>query len=251
MEKIRVAVSGAAGRMGSRIIALLPEEFRLTGSLEAKGHPAIGTSRFTDDCDAALKDAQVLIDFTSPAATMTHLASAVRHGVGIVIGTTGLTETELEAIDQAAKKIPLLVAPNMSVGINLLCRLLPMITEVLGQADIEIVEAHHNAKKDAPSGTALRLLEVIQKARSGTRTVFGREGREALRDASEIGVHAVRGGDVVGDHTVHFLAQGERIEVTHRASSRDTFALGAIRAAKFISGKPPGRYSMEDVLFGK
>lgn len=209
--------------MGSRIVSLLDADPGMTlfRAFEAGDAP-----------EAAIDGADVLIDFTSPVATVEHARLAARLGVALVIGTTGLSSDDQRALDEAAKIIPILVSPNMSVGVTLLCRILPMIAKTFG-SDIEIVEAHHGAKKDSPSGTALRLRDAVQPARDHA-----------------IPVHAIRGGDVVGDHTVHFLAHGERIEITHRATSRDTFALGSIRAARFIVGKPPGRYAMEDVLDG-
>jgi 4-hydroxy-tetrahydrodipicolinate reductase len=253
--------------MGGRIIALTTEsnEIRTTGALEAVGHPAVGRDAgliagcgelkvaVTSSCDKALAGARVLIDFTSPAATLEHARVAAAHGIGLVIGTTGLSKNEEGELCDLAKKVPLILAPNMSVGVNLLFKIAPLITKALGaDYDIEIVEAHHNKKKDAPSGTALRLLDVILETRDQTRAaaVYGRDGADAKRNAGEIGVHAVRAGDIVGEHTIYFATQGERVELTHRASSRDTFARGALRAAVFLAGRAPGRYSMEDVLFG-
>ena len=265
---IRVAVAGAGGRMGGRIIALASEssEFKVIGALEASGHPVIGRDAgivagcgeikvvITSDCTRSLEGADVLIDFTSPSATIEHIQIALQHNVPMVIGTTGLEKDGEKIIEQASKKIPLIAAPNMSVGVNLLFRIAPLIAETLGEDyDIEIIEAHHNKKKDAPSGTAMKLLDLVSSAAGIEKenSVFGRKGLDAKRKPREIGVHAVRAGDIVGEHTVIFATTGERIEVTHRASSRDTFALGALRAAKFLIGKPAGKYSMADVLFKK
>lgn len=254
--------------MGCRIVALAAESraWKLTGALEAQGHPAVGRDAgllagcgelriaVTSDIQKGLADAQALIDFSSPSATPLHAAAAAERGLALIVGTTGLTETAEDALAAAAKRIPVIAAPNMSVGVNLLFRIAPLIASALDEAyDIEIVEAHHNRKKDAPSGTALKLLELLQAARGGAqaaRAVQGRHGADVPRRTGEIGMHAVRAGDIVGDHTVFFATQGERIEITHRASSRDTFALGALRAASFLAGRPPGRYGMDDVLFG-
>ncbi len=251
--------------MGGRIIALAAASTSAipAGALEAAGHPSVGKDAgltagcgelgipITFEIQKAFANAKVLIDFSAPSATVRHSEAAAERGLGVVIGTTGLSDADLKSLAEVARHVPLIVAPNMSLGVNLLCRIAPQIVKALGSAyDIEIIESHHNKKKDAPSGTALRLLDVILDARNATRTdaVWGREGRETARREGEIGVHAVRGGDIVGDHTILFAGQGERIELTHRASSRDTFALGALRAAVFIAGKPPGQYTMEDVL---
>lgn len=254
--------------MGCRIVALAAESstWRVTGAVEAPGHPAVGRDAgllagcgelqipITADLDRGLAHAQALIDFSSPAATARHAEAAAARGIALVVGTTGLTAEAERALEAAARHVPVIAAPNMSVGVNLLFRVAPLIAKALDAAyDIEIVEAHHNRKKDAPSGTALRLLQVLQAARGGREAapaVHGREGADALRQPGEIGMHAVRAGDIVGDHTVHFATQGERIELTHRATSRDTFALGALRAASYLAGRPAGRYSMDDVLFG-
>lgn len=254
--------------MGCRIVALASESrtWKVSGALEAQGHPAVGRDAgllagcgelkiaVTSDIPKGIAGAQVLIDFSSPSATPYHAAAAAERGIALVVGTTGLTRAAEDALSDAAKRIPVIAAPNMSVGVNLLFRIAPLIASALDEAyDIEIVEAHHNRKKDAPSGTALRLLELLQSARGGAaraQAVHGRHGADAVRRPGEIGMHAVRAGDIVGEHTVTFATQGERIEITHRASSRDTFALGALRAASFLVGRPPRRYGMDDVLFG-
>jgi 4-hydroxy-tetrahydrodipicolinate reductase len=251
--------------MGCRLVALAAErpDLRLVGALEVTGHPAVGRDagivagcgetriQVTSDIGRVLAEAQVLIDFSSVTALPAHIDAAVERGVGLVIGTTGLTSEHESLLLAAAARIPLIAAPNMSVGVNLLFEIAPLVTRALGEAyDIEIVEAHHNKKKDAPSGTALRILDLVLEARGRDRAdaVFGREGAAATRRAGEIGVHAVRAGDIVGDHTIHFVADGERIELTHRASTRDTFAIGALRAARWLGGRPAGRYTMKDVL---
>ena len=266
-EPIRLAVIGAGGRMGCRIIALAGErpDLKVTGALEAKGHPAIGSDAgmvagcgalhvtVTSDPDKALAGTQVAIDFTAPSAVPLYAAAAAEHGVALVVGSTGLTGPEEAIIAGAAERVPVLVAPNMSIGVNLLFRLVPQIAAALGgEYEIEILEAHHNKKKDAPSGTALGLLDRILEVRESSRdqVVYGREGMIGARRPHEIGVHAIRAADIVGEHTVLFATAGERIEITHRASSRDTFARGALRAALFLAAKPAGRYAIADVLFG-
>jgi 4-hydroxy-tetrahydrodipicolinate reductase len=193
--------------------------------------------------------ADVVIDFSSPAATRALAEVAAAAGIAIVSGTTGLGDDARAALDTASKKVPVAWEPNMSIGVHVLGELVKRAIAMMGgDFDIEIVEAHHKLKVDAPSGTALRLAEIAKNARSGARLVHGREGKPGARTPSEIGVHAVRGGDVVGDHSVHLLGVGERIELTHRASSRDLFASGALRVARWIAGKPAGRYTMADVL---
>jgi 4-hydroxy-tetrahydrodipicolinate reductase len=191
----------------------------------------------------------VAIDFSSPGATTELCEVAAKAGVAIVSGTTGLGEEAHTALDRAAQRVPVAWEPNMSVGVHVLAALVERAIAMLGpDFDVEIIEAHHRLKVDAPSGTALRLAEVARAARGGARLVHGREGRPGARAATEIGVHAVRGGDVVGDHSVLLLGAGERIELVHRASSRELFASGALRVARWIVGKRPGRYRMEDVL---
>lgn len=253
--------------MGGRIIALSTEsrDARLTGALEVKGHPSIGRDAgivsgsgelkvpITASLEKALADAEILIDFTAPSAIVHYAETAIARGIGLVIGSTALNADETAAIEKASKSVPVITAPNMSVGVNLCFRLAPMIAEALGEEyDIEIVEAHHNKKKDAPSGTALRLLDGILASRKSTRdrAIYGRGGMTGERPQGQIGVHAVRAGDIIGEHTVVFATGGERIELVHKAHSRDTFAHGALRAARFLAGRPAGRYSMDDVLFG-
>jgi len=195
----------------------------------------------------------VLIDFSLPPALEKVLASCVNRGCAFVSGTTGFAPEHWDALEEAAKVIPVLHAPNFSTGVNVLCRLAAQAAKVMDDSDIEIVEMHHNQKKDSPSGTADRLLQVVcetleRDAEADTR--HGRRGDVGARTKREIGMHALRGGDVVGDHTVIFAAQGERIELTHKASNRDTFAKGAVRAARWLAGKPAGRYTIDQVLFG-
>lgn len=221
---------------------------------ELAGVGAIGT-RLTADVGAlASSGAQVLVDFSTPAALVRVCAICAKSGIAIASGTTGLDDAALAALDAAAKHVPVLWEPNMSVGVHVLASLLARAVTALGDDyDLEIVETHHRMKVDAPSGTALRLAEVAKTARSSctkipSRFVTGREGKPGARSSDEIGVLAVRGGDVVGDHTAFLFGDGERIELTHRASSRDLFARGALRAGRWLIGRPAGRYSLDDVL---
>ncbi|HSA58672.1 MAG TPA: 4-hydroxy-tetrahydrodipicolinate reductase [bacterium] len=262
----KIAVAGAVGRMGTRIIAniLSDSGFELVGALESPGDSALGKDaglvagdgecgvKITDSLDAVMPRADVLIDFTAPQTTLAHLEIAARHGKAAVIGSTGHGPEERKAIESLAKRLPFVMASNMSVGVNVLWKVVADAARLLGDGfDVEIVEAHHRLKKDAPSGTAMTTAEVLAKALGrdlAKDAVYHREGLIGARKSNEIGIQTVRGGDVVGDHTVLFLGNGERLEVTHRATSRDTFALGALRAAKWIAGKPNGLYSMADVL---
>ncbi len=265
----RIAIAGAAGRMGKTLVeAVVQSDYGLkvaVGTVLAEdpalgvdlgllaGVQALGTKAVTD-LSAHLSDFDVLIDFTSRPATLQHLDVCRRHGKAIVIGTTGFSDEEKQQISATAREIPVVFAPNMSVGVNLCLKLLDMAARVLGdEVDIEIVEAHHRYKKDSPSGTALRMGEVVANALGRNLSevaVYGREGMSEERDRKTIGFATVRAGDIVGDHTVIFAGLGERIEITHKASSRMTFAKGAVRAAAWLQGKPAGLYSIDDVLFG-
>ncbi len=258
-----IAVNGAAGRMGRRLVALAHEDSALAvvAALEHAEHPALGQ-------DAGLLagvgeihvnllprlegSPRVIIDFTLPAGARQMLQLGREQGIGLVIGTTGLTADDHRLIDEAARDVPVLQAPNMSLGVNLLFALAAQVAQTLGDDyDIEIIEAHHRFKKDAPSGTALGIAEAICAATGKSLEkdlVHGREGAQAERKRGEIGMHAMRMGDVVGDHTATFATLGERIELRHVASTRDVFAHGALRAAKWLAGKPAGRYTMKDVL---
>ena len=261
-----VVVAGAAGRMGNRLVALLQEdkELRLVAALEAPGHPALGRDAgeaagvgrlavpITADPEAVLGKDRILIEFSVPEASLAHARLVARQGGRAVIGTTGFTPAQREELAAIGRSIAILVAPNMSVGVNVAFRILADMARMLGDDyDVEIVETHHRFKKDAPSGTALRMAEVVAEAlgRDLAKTaVYDRHDKLAERTRKEIGMAALRTGDVVGEHTVTFGALGERLELTHRAQSRDNFARGALRAARFIATAKPGLYSMQDVL---
>jgi 4-hydroxy-tetrahydrodipicolinate reductase len=265
---IKAVVTGAAGRMGSRIINVLStsEGIRLSGAIERKGHPLIGQdscgpaglppggvlTMIMDDFAAAVKAADVLIDFTFPETSLEHIKACAALGKPIVIGSTGFTKDHLGEVNKYVQKIPCVLSPNMSVGVNVCYKLLADMAKTLGHDfDVEIVELHHRMKKDAPSGTAVRMGEVVANALGRDyRQVanYHREGITGERTKEEIGMQTVRGGDIVGEHTVYFIGMGERIELTHRAQTRDMFARGAVRAAKWVAGKKPGLYDMQDVL---
>jgi 4-hydroxy-tetrahydrodipicolinate reductase len=262
---IRVAINGAAGRMGRRLVDLVSheEDMSVVAALEHPGHAELrrdagelaGRGHLGVPLAATWAAAtDVLIDFSVPAGAMPRILEGAQKGVALVIGTTGFTGEEQAQIAEAARRAPVLYSPNMSVGVNLLFRLAAEVAAALGEEyDIEIIEAHHRFKKDAPSGTALRIAEEIAAATGrnlAKAVVYGRHGASAERKPGEIGIHAVRAGDIVGDHTVIFSGLGERVEVVHRAESRDTFVRGAIRAARFLVGKKPGMYAMGDVLGG-
>ncbi len=252
-QPLKIAICGSSGRMGTRISALAmesPEIFKTVAHIDrVTANPAEKTPAGVADLPPGV---DVLIDFSAPVATRLMIASCVKYKTAMVIGTTGLTAADHALIDQAAKTIPILQATNTSLGINVLLAIVAKTAQQLGPAyDIEIVEAHHNQKKDAPSGTALSLAQAICQATGrdiDQAMVHGRHGGDTPRKAGDIGMHAVRMGDVIGEHTVYFATAGERVEVKHTASTRDTFARGALRAAAFMAGKPPGRYSMNDVL---
>ena len=261
----RVAIAGASGRMGHMLIEAVraAPDCRLAGALDVAGSPAIGTDAaaflgaasgvpIVSDLRAGLADAQVLIDFTRPEGTLAHLAACRELGVQMVIGTTGFSDAQKDEIADAARDIAIMMAPNMSVGVNVTLKLLEMAAKALATGyDIEIIEAHHRHKVDAPSGTALKMGEVIAQALGRDLkdcAVYAREGITGERDPSSIGFSAIRGGDIVGDHTVLFAGTGERIEITHKAASRATYAQGSLRAVRFLAGKDKGLYDMFDVL---
>ncbi|MBK7461756.1 MAG: 4-hydroxy-tetrahydrodipicolinate reductase [Betaproteobacteria bacterium] len=265
MNKTRIGIVGAGGRMGRMLIeaCLKDEQLSLGAVFDTPGSPVIGKTAgelvgmasdvvVTDDLAAGLKNIDCLIDFTRPQGTLHHLELCRQAGVGIIIGTTGFEAEGKEAIAAAAKDIPIVFAPNMAVGVNLVFKLLDTAARILNQGyDIEVVEAHHRMKIDAPSGTALRMGEVLANALERDLkecAVYGREGVTGERDPSTIGFATIRGGDIVGDHTVMFCGLGERVEITHKASSRQPYALGSLRAARFIAGRASGLFDMQDVL---
>jgi 4-hydroxy-tetrahydrodipicolinate reductase len=263
---IKVVVAGAAGRMGCRLVALVRDStaLMLAGAIEGSGHHAIGEDAgetagsgrsgvaITDDLAALMDRGEVLIDFSAPEATLEHFRIVAQHRRAMVIGTTGLNPSQLEEIKGLARQVPCVLSPNMSVGVNLIYKVIGEMAKTLGDDyDIEVIEAHHRLKKDAPSGTALKIAEVLARAVNRDLDqvgVYSRKGLIGERTKQEIGIQTIRAGDIVGDHTVLFGGMGERIEVTHRASSRDTFARGALRAARWVVRQPPGLYDMMDVL---
>jgi len=215
---------------------------------ELAGLGPLGTRVVEGLAALAQARAEVIIDFSAPGATLSLAPLAAAAGSALVSGTTGLSEDARAALDRASARVPVLWEPNMSVGVHVLTELVSRAALALADWDVEIVETHHRAKVDAPSGTALRLAETVQRARAGARLVHGREGRPGARQVDEIGMHALRGGDVVGDHEVHLMGGAERLTLVHRATSRDVFAQGALRAARWIAGRPAGRYTLRDVL---
>jgi 4-hydroxy-tetrahydrodipicolinate reductase len=261
---VKIAIVGAGGRMGQSIARLAASEgITVVGAVEAPGSPHIGRDlgelagsgnmgvAISDDLSAGLLGAEVAIDFSSSASLSRLLVAARRAGVAVVSGTTRLEPAVEKQLDEASAHVPVFWAPNTSVGVQVLAEIVAEAIRRLGPAfDVEIVETHHRAKVDAPSGTAVRLADAARSARQSLSPVHGREGNVGPRREEEIGLFAVRGGDVIGDHTVHLLGMGERLELTHRATNRDLFARGALRAAQFVRGKPPGRYTMAHVLGG-
>jgi 4-hydroxy-tetrahydrodipicolinate reductase len=259
---MRLAVVGASGRMGRSVVRLArgagidvvcaigaTDMGRDAGELAGIG--AIGTPVVDGLAALERSRADVVIDFSAPNVVLSLAPVVASLGIPLVTGTTGLGEEEVNVLNQAAKRVALLWEPNMSFGVHVLTRLVAQAVAALEDFDIEIIETHHRAKVDAPSGTALRLVETAQRARaSATRVVHGRKGIPGARTAEEIGVHALRGGDIVGDHVVLLMGTGERLELVHRATTRDLFASGALRAASWIVGRPPGRYTLGDVVAG-
>ena len=265
MNKLRIAVAGASGRMGHMLVeaVLGSDDCALGAALDVAGSVAIGKDAgdfigrntgviVSVDIEAALQNVDVLIDFTRPEGTLHHLAVCTSLGVKMVIGTTGFDAAGKRAIADAAHKTAIMFAPNMSIGVNLTLKLLELAAKTLPQGyDVEIIEAHHRMKVDAPSGTALRMGEVVAQAMGRDHdkvAVYDRKGETGARKDESIGYAVVRGGDLVGDHTVMFIGQGERIEISHRASSRMTYAQGALRACRFLRDKPNGLFDMQDVL---
>lgn len=265
MNKIRIAIAGASGRMGRTLIEAVcqSEDMQLAAALERSGSAWLGKDagefigthcgvKISDDLESSLRQVDCLIDFTRPEGTLHHLELCRRLGVNMVIGTTGFDAVGKQAIQQAAQDIPVVFAPNMAVGVNAVFRLLDVAARILNEGyDIEVIEAHHRHKVDAPSGTALRMGEVVAKALGRDLSecaVYGREGHTGERPTTQIGFATVRGGDIVGDHTVLFAGTGERIEITHKSASRMPYASGSLRAARFMHGKKSGLFDMQDVL---
>ena len=262
---LNIAIAGASGRMGRTLIegVLRHKDLKLAAALEIPGNNHIGKDagefagtatgvKITADYNNALKGCDVLIDFTRPEGTLAHLAACRKHGVRMVIGTTGFSETQKQSIGDAASDTGIVFAPNMAVGVNVTFKLAEIAAKILGDSyDVEIIESHHRHKVDAPSGTALKFGEVVAKALGRDLSqvaAHGREGVTGERDAKTIGFHAIRGGDIVGEHTVMFAGEGERVEVTVRSGSRSTYAEGALRAARFLADKKSGLFDMFDVL---
>jgi 4-hydroxy-tetrahydrodipicolinate reductase len=265
MNPVRLAIAGAGGRMGRALLeagAGTPG-VAIAGALEMADSPLIGRDagelcaavrgiRVGDDVAATVSACDVLVDFTRPAGTLVHLAACLAAKKALVIGTTGFEPAQVEEIRAGARAIPIVLAPNFSIGVNVTLKLVDLATRALGpDYDVEVFEVHHKLKVDAPSGTALKLGEVAAAARGTTLAkegVFARHGATGERKAGSIGFSVARGGDIIGDHTVYFAGTGERVEITHRSSSRATYAQGAMRAAKWLAGRAPGLYDMQDVL---
>lgn len=262
---MKLAIAGAGGRMGRALLEAAGNwpDARVTVALEHAGSPLVGRDAgelaaaargvvITSDFAAALPGADTLIDFTRPEGTLAHLAACRRFGLNAVIGTTGFSAEQRREIEAAAREIAVVFAPNMSIGVNVTLKLIDMATRALhAQYDIEIIEAHHKLKVDAPSGTALKMGEVAAAAMGRSLDevgVFARHGVTGERKPGTIGFTAIRGGDIIGDHTVMYAGAGERIEISHKASSRSNFAQGALRAAQFLAGRKPGLFDMQDVL---
>ena len=262
---VKIAVCGAAGRMGQRIIVAAVEAgCTVSGALERPGYPHLGQDAgliagcgalgvaISDDLNAVVAGCDVLIDFTTPKVSLKNLEVCGLKGKAIVIGSTGFTPEERTLAAELARDIPCVLAPNMSVGVNVCFKVLKDVAKTLGDDfDVEIVELHHNKKKDSPSGTAVRMGEVVAEAlgRDYNKVAnFHREGICGERSKEEIGMQTVRGGDIIGEHTVYFIGQGERIEITHRAMTRDMFSRGSVRAAQWVVSQQPGIYDMQDVL---
>ncbi len=262
---MKIAIAGATGRMGRMLIEAVinAPDLQLVGALEHSSCPQLGDDagaflgkktgvEITADIAKALSDAQFLIDFTRPEGTMAHLAIAENTGTKMIIGTTGLSLDQIADLKKASEKLAIVFAPNMSVGVNVTFKLLEIAAKMLNQGyDIEIIEAHHRHKVDAPSGTALKMGEVIAEAlgeRLDDVAVYAREGHTGERKEGSIGFATIRGGDIVGDHTVLFAGDGERIEISHKSSSRQSYAQGSLRAARFLQNQASGLYDMQDVL---
>jgi 4-hydroxy-tetrahydrodipicolinate reductase len=265
MKKTRIGIVGASGRMGRMLIeaALKDEQTQLVAAFDQPGSAALGKDaaelaglpvcgvKVTAETQQGLSGCDCLIDFTRPEGTLKHLALCAQAGIAMVIGTTGFDAAGKARIAEAARRVPIVFAPNMAVGVNLVFKLLDTAAQILAGYDVEIIEAHHRLKVDAPSGTALRMGEVVAQALGRELSecaIYGREGHTGERDGRAIGFSTIRGGDIVGDHTVMFCGLGERVEITHKSGSRMPYALGSLRAAHFLNGRAPGLFDMQDVL---
>jgi 4-hydroxy-tetrahydrodipicolinate reductase len=262
----KVIIAGAGGRMGRRLIALVKDSpsLALAGAVEGKDHPLVGQDAgeiagcgrmgvpIGNNLSTLLDEGEVIVDFSTPAATLQHFKAAAGRRRAMVIGTTGFSSSEYDELKSLSRQAPCVCSPNMSVGVNVIYKVLAEMATTLGEEyDIEIIEAHHRLKKDAPSGTAIKMADILARAVNRDLeqvAVYSRKGLIGERSQKEIGIQTVRAGDIVGDHTVLFGTVGERIEITHRAQSRDTFASGALRAAGWVVKQSPGLYDMLDVL---
>jgi 4-hydroxy-tetrahydrodipicolinate reductase len=262
----RIVITGASGRMGANLLRAVSEGegTELAGAVDRPGAETVGRDAgelagtgplgvaVSDDLADVLGGADAVIDFTLPEATTRYAQQCAEAGVALVVGTTGFDTEQKAILDDAARQIPMVVAPNMSIGVNLTFKVLDTVARALGDDyDVEIIEAHHRNKVDAPSGTALRMGEVVAGALGRSldaNAVYGRQGRTGVRDRATIGFETIRAGDIVGEHTVMFAGAGERVEIGHKASSRMTFASGAVRAARWVAGQGAGQYDMQDVL---
>ena len=263
---IKVVVCGGCGKIGSKVAQLIYQDnkLKLTGIVESSSHPDVGKGwgvtvgqgkteiMIIDDLEAIIQDADQIVEFTNSEVSLQHLEIVAKYKKTMIIGTTGFSGEEIAKMKSLSQNIPFLFSPNMSLGVNLLFKLAAETAVSLGESyDIEIIESHHRFKKDAPSGTAKKLAQEIAKAKGlnlDEVAIYGREGIIGERKKGEIGIHSIRSGDITGEHTVMFTALGERLELTHKAHSRDTFAYGTIQAIKFMEGKPTGFYEMKDVL---
>ena len=252
---MKVIVAGCAGRMSSEVCRLIGEQadIKLVGGIESKGHPAVGTKLGAgvvgSDLSAVIADASAVVDFSTAEATVSHCRLAALAGKGFVSGVTGLSASQRHALEDCGQEIPVVYAPNFSVGVSMLCTLVTEAASRLGpDYDVEVIETHHRMKKDAPSGTAARLVDILKAGAGRARVVHGRQGAVGEKPKYEIGVSSIRTGGVVGEHTVVFGCAGERLELTHKAESRAAFATGVVEAIRFLKGRAPGFYSLEDVL---
>jgi 4-hydroxy-tetrahydrodipicolinate reductase len=252
---IRVALCGAMGRMGGEVARAIAgqKDMTLAAAIEAQAHPHVGTklgeTEVVSDLTGQIDSADVMVDFTNPEGAANHVSIAAEHSVPSVVGVTALSDEQMGVIRKSSTHIPVVYAPNMSVGVNLLFTLVSEAAEVLkDDFDFEIVEMHHRLKKDAPSGTAAKIADILSRVKEDSEKVHGRHGLIGERKPNEIGIHALRGGDVVGEHTVIFAGDGERLEFTHKVSSRRTFASGVIKAVRFVVNQKPGLFDMNDVL---